>query len=82
MGEKCASVNHLVQLINNHSKIDHGITISDVYVNDRQNYSSCEKITSDAVFSCLKKIYNSEATQAYLQVIMCWSGFSRYKIIE
>ena len=68
MGEKYASIEDLIQLIDNHSKIDHGLTISDICPKDKQNYSSCEKITSDAALSSLKKIVNSEATQAYLEV--------------
>ncbi len=72
MGEKYASVKDLTQLIDKYSKIDHGLVISDIYENDKQNYSSCEKITHDAVLSCLKKISNSEATQVYLQVIFNW----------
>lgn len=70
MGEKYASVNHLLELINNCSKIDHNLTISDVCPKDKQNYTSAEKISSDAVLFCLKKVSNSEATQAYLQVIL------------
>lgn len=73
MGEKYASVHNLTRLIDNYSKIDHGLVMSDIYANDKQNYSSCEKITNDAVLSCLKKISNSEATQVYLQVIFKWS---------
>jgi len=72
MGEKYVSVHDLTQLIDDYSKIDHGLVISDIYENDKQNYSSCEKITNDGVLSCLKKISNSEATQAYLQVIFNW----------
>jgi hypothetical protein len=69
MGEKYASVDYLIELINNYSKLDHALTVSDVLQNDKQNYSSCEKISSDAVLTSLKKIPNSEALQAYLQVI-------------
>lgn len=68
MGDHYASIDHLIQLIDNYSKIDHGLTISDVCPKDKQNYASCEKITSNAVFSLLPKIANSEATQAYLKV--------------
>ncbi|CAF3114935.1 unnamed protein product [Rotaria socialis] len=71
MGEKYASIDDLIQLIDNHSKIDHGLTVSDICPKDKQNYSSCEKITSTAVLSSLKNISNSEATQAYLEIIKC-----------
>ena len=69
MGNQHANISHLIQPIDNHSKIDHILTISDVWPKDKQNYSSCEKISNDTVLSILKKIPNSEATQAYLQVI-------------
>jgi hypothetical protein len=58
-----------MQLIKNGSKIDHGLVVSDVYPKDKQNFASCEKISSAAVLSSLKNIPNSEATQVYLQVI-------------
>jgi hypothetical protein len=68
MGKKYATMDHLLQLIDNCSKLDHGLTVSDVLQKDRQNFSSCEKISSESVLSLLKKVPNSEATQAYLQV--------------
>ena len=68
MGEYHANIDHLIQLIDNHSKIDHGLTISDVCPKDKQNYASCEKITNNSIFPVLKKIANSEGTQAYLKV--------------
>ncbi|CAM4921707.1 unnamed protein product [Rotaria socialis] len=71
VGDRYAGIAHLIQLIDNRSKIDHGLTLSDICQKDKQNYSSCEKITSDAVLSSLKTISNSEATQAYLQIIKC-----------
>ena len=69
MGDKHANIDHLLQLIDNYSKIDHALTVSDFSQKDRQNDSSCEKISSEEVLSMLKKVPNSEATQAYLQVI-------------
>ncbi|CAF4499961.1 unnamed protein product [Rotaria magnacalcarata] len=69
MGEQYASVSYLIELIENCSKIDHGLVISDVYPKDKQNFASCVKISSNGVLNVLKKIQNSEATQVYLQVI-------------
>jgi hypothetical protein len=69
IGDQCASVVHLLDLIQNQSKIDHGLVISDIYIKDKQNYASCEKISSDAVLACLKRIPASMATQVYIQVM-------------
>ncbi|CAF2168973.1 unnamed protein product [Rotaria magnacalcarata] len=69
IGEKHASVDYLLELINNCSKLDHALTVSDVLQKDKQNYSSCEKISNEKVLNLLKKIPNSEALQAYLQLI-------------
>ena len=78
MGNKFATVDHLLQLMDNFSKIDHGLTVSDVLQKDRQNFSSCEKISNEIVLSLFSKISNSEATQAYLQIkcLFCLSVYS------
>ncbi len=57
IGHQCASVVHLLDLIENQSKIDHGLVMSDVYIQDKENYSSCEKISSNAV--CLSQTNSS-----------------------
>ncbi len=44
--------------------------MSDIYIKDKQNYGSCEKISSDAVLDCLKRIPTSTATQVYIQVML------------
>ena len=57
-----------MQLIDGFSKIDHALITSDICPKDKQNYSSCEKISKSTVIAMLKRIRNSEATQVYLQV--------------
>jgi hypothetical protein len=69
IGDQCASIAHLLELIENQSKIDHGLVMSDICVKDKQNYISCEKISSDAVLLGLKRVPASMATQVYIQVI-------------
>ena len=69
IGDPCASVDHLLEIVRTQSKIDHGLVISDICVKDKQNYASCEKVSSDAVLLALKQIPASEATQFYIQVI-------------
>ncbi|CAM4783358.1 unnamed protein product [Rotaria magnacalcarata] len=78
MGEQYASVSYLIELIENCSKIDHGLVISDVYPKDKQNFASCVKISSNGVLNVLKKIQNSEATQVYLQIIQ----FIRFAYVD
>jgi hypothetical protein len=45
LGNKSISINHLYDIINNanYSKLDHGLTKSDINPKDRQNFSSCLK---------------------------------------
>lgn len=61
-------VDHLIQIIANHSKIDHNLVKSDVFPHDRQNYSSCQKITSDDVLTLLEQRDN-KATFIYLYLL-------------
>lgn len=61
-------VNHLFYIIQNYPKIDHNLVHSDVFPHDRQNYSSCLKITSDEVLNLLKDT-NASATYVYLYLL-------------
>ena len=49
-------INHLLEIINNHPKVDHYLVRSDILPCDKQNYSSCLKITSDDVLTLLNQI--------------------------
>ena len=69
IGEQRASISHLLELIENQLKLDHGLVMSDICVKDKQNYASCEKISNDAVLLGLKRIPGSMATQVYIRVI-------------
>ncbi|CAM4768394.1 unnamed protein product [Rotaria magnacalcarata] len=55
-------------LKSNHLKIDHNLAKSDVCPRDRQNYSSCLKITSDDVLNLLNR-RNTKATFVYLYIL-------------
>ena len=68
MGGQCAAVDYLIQLIDNYSKIDHGLVVTDICPKDKQNFLSCEKMSSGSVLDCLKQVPESNARQAYLQV--------------
>jgi len=61
-------INHLLQIIENHPKIEHNLVKSDIFPHDRQNYSSCLKITSDDVLTLLKQRDN-KATYIYLYLL-------------
>ncbi|CAF2963502.1 unnamed protein product [Rotaria sp. Silwood2] len=45
----------LQDLIQGESKLDHGLVLSDLYVKDKQNYSSCVKISSLNILNMLEK---------------------------
>ncbi|CAF1355414.1 unnamed protein product [Rotaria magnacalcarata] len=48
LGNQFISTNHLYDIIHNetYTKLDHGLTKSDINPEDRQNFSSCLKLTS------------------------------------
>ncbi|CAF4041367.1 unnamed protein product [Rotaria sordida] len=48
----------LQDLIQGESKLDHGLVLSDLYVKDKQNYSSCVKISSLNVLNIKISILN------------------------
>ncbi|CAF5208642.1 unnamed protein product, partial [Rotaria magnacalcarata] len=52
LGDQSISIDHLYSIIDNakFTKIDHGLTKSDINPKDRQNFSSCVKLTSDDPF--------------------------------
>ena len=68
IGGQRVDVKHLSNLIENHSKIDHNLVKSDVFPQDKQNYSSCLKITSDDVLDLLKA-KDTMATYVYLHLM-------------
>lgn len=63
------SVSHLKILISNFPKDSHGLVMSDVCPEDRQNYSAFEKISDPQVLNQLReRIIGSEATATYLEM--------------
>ncbi|CAF4567427.1 unnamed protein product [Rotaria sp. Silwood2] len=52
LGNQFISINHLRDIIENvaYTKLDHGLTKSDINPKDRQNFSSCLKLTSNDLF--------------------------------
>ncbi|CAF1438655.1 unnamed protein product [Adineta steineri] len=60
------SIQHLQQLIKTTNKIDHNLSHSDLNVHDKQNFSSCQRISDDKVLNLLFLYDNYKATYNYL----------------
>ncbi|CAF2083410.1 unnamed protein product [Rotaria magnacalcarata] len=71
IGNDNISMAHIEQLINNnnYTKLDHGLTISDINPKDRQNYNSCIKLISDDVINLLNDSVDSNGTIVYLTLL-------------
>ncbi|CAF1508847.1 unnamed protein product, partial [Didymodactylos carnosus] len=71
IGQQTVNLQHLADIIDDDrlSKIDHGLTISDLNPRDRQNFQSCSKITSEDVLQILHDNTDTQATYLYLQLL-------------
>ena len=70
IGNGKVDICHLVNIVEtNISKIDHLLVLSDLYPSDRQNYRSCEKISSDEVLAILESHDDSYATFLYIKLL-------------
>lgn len=65
------TIKHLEKIINTdkYTKLDHGLTMSDINPKDRQNYHSCIKIISDDVLNLLNDDDNAKGTIVYLSLL-------------
>ena len=72
------NIDHHIQLIESSSKINHNLVKSDILPKDRQNYSSCEKISNKSALDELVSIPNSRGTQIYLQVCL----FTSFEVLK
>jgi hypothetical protein len=68
LGNESMNITFLMEMIDRFSKLEHGLVKSDVLPKDRQNYSSCTKISSESVLETLKKMQHTKAILIYLQV--------------
>ncbi|CAF3823792.1 unnamed protein product [Rotaria sp. Silwood1] len=68
LGNQFILINHLHDIINSetYSKLDHGLTKSDINSKDRQNFSSCLKLTSADLFKILNDDVNTRETLIHL----------------
>ncbi|CAF1114198.1 unnamed protein product [Didymodactylos carnosus] len=69
MGEFSITLSHLTDLIENNSKLDHGLVSTDIFPKDRQNYASFVKISSANVLNLLSNSNETQATFVYLQLL-------------
>lgn len=71
MGNDAVSALHVKILINTVSKEIHGLVASDIYVEDRQNFKSLEKVMEKRVLESLEKnVADCKATVMYLKLCM------------
>ena len=70
-GDQFISIEHLHAIIRNddYSKLDHGLTTTDVNPKDRQNYGSCVRIASDDVLTLLVDNVDTYGTFLYLLML-------------
>ncbi|CAF3248370.1 unnamed protein product [Rotaria sp. Silwood2] len=69
MGSYNVSIIHLHQLIKTTNKIDHNLCKSDLNIRDRQNFSSCQRISDDKVLIMLSFNEQYKATYNYLLLL-------------
>ena len=69
MGSYEVSMHHLYDLIELKNKIDHNLSKSDLNVKDKQNFSSCQKISDDKVLNLLLSNDKYKATYNYLLIL-------------
>ncbi|CAF0917279.1 unnamed protein product [Adineta steineri] len=69
MGVYQVSVQHLYLLIKTTNRIDHNLSKSDLNVRDKQNFSSCGKISDDKVLDLLLLNDQHKATYHYLLLL-------------
>ncbi len=69
MGVYEVSIEHLHQLIKIRNKIDHNLSKSDLDIRDKQNFSSCRRISDEKLLNLLFLDDRYKATYIYLLII-------------
>jgi hypothetical protein len=67
--EEEVSIEVLMELIENKTKLVHGLVKTDVNPKDRQNFTSCLNLSDDDVLVALEDIEGSQATRIYLRML-------------
>lgn len=70
-GTQSILIEHLIDIVEDsgYSKLDHGLTRSDLNTKDRQNFSSCTKIVTDDVLSILAANTDTYGTYIYFHML-------------
>ena len=68
MGKYLIDKEHIIYLIESHSKIEHNLIKCDINIKDRQNFPSCRRISSENVLNLLNT-ENFKATCVYLSLL-------------
>ncbi|CAF1075093.1 unnamed protein product [Rotaria sordida] len=69
MGLYEVSINHLYELIKTTNKLDHNLSKSDLNIRDKQNFSSCQRISDDKVLHLLSLNDQYKGTYNYLLLL-------------
>ncbi|CAF2975277.1 unnamed protein product [Rotaria sp. Silwood2] len=68
LGNQLINIEPLIYIIENFSKFDHALVLSDIDPKDRQNFKSCIKISNDNVLKLLEQVPNAIGISIYLKV--------------
>ena len=68
MGKYLIDKEHIIYLIESHSKIEHNLIKCDINIKDRQNFPSCRRISSENVLNLLNN-ENFKGTYVYLSLL-------------
>ncbi|CAF2819737.1 unnamed protein product [Rotaria sp. Silwood2] len=68
LGNQLINIEPLLYIIENFSKFDHALVLSDIDPKDRQNFKSCTKISNDNVLILLEQVPNAIGISIYLKV--------------
>ncbi|CAF1180854.1 unnamed protein product [Didymodactylos carnosus] len=71
VGQQLISIQHLQDIIDSdaYSKLDHGLVRTDINPKDRQNYRSCEKLTSNDLLNIVRSNPKTSETFVYLHLL-------------
>lgn len=69
MGNYLAGIHHLKMVLQNFSKDQHGMRITDIDHKDKQNFEAVLRITSKSVLKLLQQIPDAKGTLQYLSIL-------------
>lgn len=69
IGDYHIDIKHLIHLMETKSKLEHNLIKCDVSPKDRQNFSSCQRISSPTVLHLLEQMESAKGTCLYLSLL-------------